>query len=114
MSWADSMAALGEAILDTLPDSFWFNGAEIDCVAPSLDIFKTINPNTYDAQVTFSFQARKTEVLAAGIALLSEIVFNTPFAAFLKKDATQLTFLVKHVEPDVNISLVNIICNLKQ
>ncbi len=108
------MAALGEALIDTFPDSLWFNGVEYECIAPPLDIFKTINPQNYDAKVTFTFQMRKTDRTAAGIILNSIIGFDTEFAAVFNEDATRLNFEVKHFNPDNNDALVNIVCTLKQ
>ncbi len=108
------MAALGEALLDTFPDSLWVNGVEYECIAPPLDFFKTINPQNYDAKVQFAFQMRKTDRATAGIVLNSAIGFDTEFAAVFKPGETRLTFEVKHFMPDKNEALVNIVCTLKQ
>ena len=114
MSWQDSMNSLNNALLETFPDSIWFNSAEIDCIAPPLDIFKTITPGAYDAKVTFTFQILETDRATAGIEINSTIAFDTPYASRLIKDATQLTFQVKNFQPDSNDSMVRLICNLKQ
>lgn len=114
MSWADSMSALNAALLEIFPDAIWFNGAQIGCIAPPLDIFKTINPQTYDAKVTFTFQMLESDRAAAGIKLLDTIEFATPYASSLGKDMTRLAFQVKNFQPDKNDSMVRLICNLKQ
>ncbi len=116
MTWADEMASLNAELLETFPDSIWFNGVEIDCIAPPLDIFKTITPGAYDAKVTFTFQILKTARTTAGIIIGSIIAFDTEFAAVFEKsqDATQLQFQVKNFQPDRNDSMVRLICNLKQ
>ncbi len=109
-----AQSRMSEALLVAFPDSLWFNGVEWDCIAPPLDIFKTINPQNYDAKVTFTFQMRKTDRAAAGIVLNSPIGFDTEYAAVFTPDATRLTFEVKHFNPDKNDTLVNIVCTLKQ
>jgi len=97
------MAALNTALLAIFPDSITFNGATIACIAPPLDLFKTINPNTYDAKVTFSFQILESDRTTAGMKLKDTIEFATPLA-----------FQVANFQPDKDDSIVRLICNIKQ
>ena len=108
------MAALNTALLDRFPDSITFNGASIDCIAPPLQVFKMLNPQTYDGKVTFTFQILESARAAAGITLRSTIQFATPYAAAFKENATSLNFEVYQFEPDANDSMVRLVCNLKQ
>ncbi len=116
MSWADSMAALNGALLEIFPDSIWFNGAQISCIAPPLDVFKTIKPGPYDAKVTFTFQILETDRATAGMKLKDSIEFETPYAKIFDENsqATRLTFQIANFRPDDNDSIVQVICNLKQ
>ena len=114
MSWADAMAELNAALLEIFPDSITFQGATIACIAPPLDLFKTLNPNTYDAKVTFSFQILESDRATAGIKLKDIIEFATPYASTFGEGRTTLAFQVANFQPDNDDSIVRLVCNLKQ
>ena len=107
------MDALNEKLLTTFPDAITFNGVTIPCIAPPLQIFKMLNPSTYDGKVTFTFQIRETDRATAGIALRSVVSFATPYGETFNRDG-HLNFEVYQFEPDKNDSMVRLICNLKQ
>jgi hypothetical protein len=113
MSWADSMAALNTVLAEIFPDSITFNGATIACIAPPLQIFKTLNPSTYDGKVTFTFQMLESDRATAGIGLRSVIRYATPYGETFNRDG-HLNFEVYQFEPDKTDSMVRLICNLKQ
>lgn len=110
---AGGPSLLNKGLLATFPETLWFNGAEYNCIAPPLELFKQLNPNTYDAKVTFTFQMKETVRATAGIGLRSVIFFETPYAAVLGK-GSMLQFEVYAFGPDKNDSLVLLRCNLKQ
>jgi hypothetical protein len=112
-TWASMMDKLNEKLLVTFPDSITFNGATIPCIAPPLEVFKMLNPSTYDGKVTFTFQIRETDRATAGITLRSVVSFATPYGEALNKDG-HLSFEVYTFKPDKNDSMVQLICNLKQ
>ena len=107
------MAALNAKLLTVFPESITFNGKIIPCIAPPLDVFKTLNPSTYDGKVTFTFQILETDRATAGITLRSNIQFTTPYGETLNRDG-HLNFEVYQFSPDKNDSMVQLICNLKQ
>lgn len=106
------MDRLNEKLLGVFPDSIWFAGVEYNCVAPPLDVFKTMNPQTYDAKVTFTFQMREADRATAGIELKSTVEFDSPYAAKFGK--ARLQFQVANFQPDKNDSMVRLVCNLLQ
>jgi hypothetical protein len=112
-TWAAQMDALNAKLLSVFPDAITFNGAEIACIAPPLQIFKMLNPSTYDGKVTFTFQILESDRATAGIGLRSVISFATPYGEAFNRDG-HLLFEVYQFEPDKNDSMVRLICNLKQ
>ena len=107
------MDSLNAKLLATFPDSITFNDAVIPCIAPPLQVFKMLNPSTYDGKVTFTFQIRESDRQTFGIKLRSVIRFETPYGDAFNRDG-HLNFEVYQFEPDKNDSMVRVICNLKQ
>ncbi len=121
MSYATQMDVLNQGgssllnrnnLLATFADIIFFKDAEIDCIAPPLDIFKTITNGAYDAKVTFTFQILESDRATNGIEINSVIEFDSPYAAQFGK--SRLAFQVKNFQPDKKDSMVRLICNLKQ
>ena len=107
------MAVLNTVLAEIFPDSVIFQGATIACIAPPLQIFKMLNPSTYDGRVTFTFQMLESDRATANIGLRSVIRYVTPYGQAFNRDG-HLDFEVYQFEPDKNDSMVRLICNLKQ
>jgi hypothetical protein len=112
MSYLATGGALNSGLISTFPDSIWFNGVSYQCIVLPLDIFQTINPQNYDAKVTFTFQIFESDRATAGMNIKDTVEFDSPYAAQFGK--TKLAFQIAKFQPDKNDSMVRLICNLKQ
>jgi len=107
MSWADSMAVLNETLLDTFPDEITFNGVTYPCIAPPLELVKRMTDNPYEAGATAQFDMRESDRATAKINTRDFVTYTHPALG-------TLSFQVYAINPDKNISLTQLRCNLKQ